>query len=136
MQIDCTIRVVTRNINIAHGAGQHGHAVSAQAGDVRPREVLLIGDQPVVKQFLKAAPSVRSACPKRWTARKWPRSRRWSRLGRTTAASGNPWCANADPAHAGLLGRKAVKRHRARVHEVMHTLPASARRYIGSQSAM
>ena len=101
-----------------------------------PREVLLISAQPVVKQFLKAAPSVRSACPKRWTARKWPGSRRWSRLGRTTAASGNPWCANADPAHAGLLGRKAVKRHRTRVHEVMHTLPASARRYIGSHSAM
>ena len=36
VQIDCTILIVTHNINHrAHGAGQHGHAVSAQAGDVR-----------------------------------------------------------------------------------------------------
>ena len=30
----------------------------------------------------------------------------------------------------GLPGRKAVKRHRARVHEIMHTLPASAQEAI------
>ena len=30
----------------------------------------------------------------------------------------------------GLPGRKAVKRHRARVHEIMHTRPASAQEAI------
>jgi len=36
-QIDCTILIVTHNINIARTvAGQHGHVVPPQAGHVRP----------------------------------------------------------------------------------------------------
>ncbi len=91
-----------------------------------PREVLLSSDQPVVKQFRNGRPSVRSACPRRRATRKWPRSRRLSRLGRTTGVGeihGVPPQIQPTP---GLPRQKAVKRHRARVHEIMHTLPESA----------
>ncbi|EUA19080.1 sulfate/thiosulfate ABC superfamily ATP binding cassette transporter, ABC protein, partial [Mycobacterium xenopi 3993] len=59
----------------AHRAGQHRHAVSPQAGDVRAREVLLTSDEPVVRNSSTAAASARSACRRKRTRPPWPRSR-------------------------------------------------------------
>jgi phospholipid/cholesterol/gamma-HCH transport system ATP-binding protein len=123
VQIDCTILIVTHNINIARTVPDYmGMPFRRKLVMFGPREVPLTSNQPVVKQFLNGRPSVRSACPRRRMTRKWPRSRRWSRLGRTTAVSGKSTvCHRRFSPRRCLPDRKAVKRHRARVHEIMHT---------------
>jgi phospholipid/cholesterol/gamma-HCH transport system ATP-binding protein len=92
-----------------------------------PREAPLTSDQPVVKQFLNG----RRVGPIGMSVEKddaqMAQEQAMVEAGQNDGGvgeiHGGPPQIQPTP---GLPGRKAVKRQRARVHEIMHTLPESA----------
>ena len=129
-QIDCTILIVTHNINIARTVPDNmGMLFRKHLVMFGPREVLLTSDEPVVKQFLNGrrigpigmSEEKDESHDGRGAGHDRRRSpRRWHRRDRGCAAA-----VNATP---GMPDRKAVDRRQARVREIMHTLPPARRK--------
>ena len=87
-QIDCTILIVTHNINIARTVPDNmGMLFRRKLVMFGPREVLLTSDEPVVKQFLNGRRSGRSGCRRKRTRPPWPRSRPTWRPAMSTVVS-------------------------------------------------
>ena len=75
-QIDCTILIVTRNINIARTVPDNmGMLFRRKLVMFGPREVLSTSDEPVVRQFLNGRRIGPSGCWRKRTRPPWPRSR-------------------------------------------------------------
>jgi phospholipid/cholesterol/gamma-HCH transport system ATP-binding protein len=127
-QIDCTILIVTHNINIARTVPDNmGMLFCKHLVMFGPREVLLTSDEPVVKQFLNG----RRIGPIGMSEEKDESTMAEEQAlidaghhdGGTQEIEGVPPQVNATP---GMPERKAVGRRQARVREIMHTLPPAA----------
>jgi phospholipid/cholesterol/gamma-HCH transport system ATP-binding protein len=128
VQIDCTILIVTHNINIARTVPDNmGMLFRRKLVMFGPREVLLTSDQPVVKQFLNGRRIGPIGMSEEKDDAQMAQEQAMVEAGQNDGGVGEihgvPPQIQPTP---GLPGRKAVKRHRARVHEIMHTLPKSA----------
>src|ERR1700739_2556439 len=131
-QIDCTILIVTHNINIARTVPDNmGMLFRKHLVMFGPREVLLTSEEPVVKQFLngrRIGPIGRS-----WEKDEAPMAEEQAMLdaghhhGGTEEIEGVPPQIIATP---GMPERKAVERRRARVRQMMDTLPPAAQEAI------
>jgi phospholipid/cholesterol/gamma-HCH transport system ATP-binding protein len=131
-QIDCTLLIVTHNVNIARtmpdNIGMLFHRKLVMFG---PREVLLTSDDPVVRQFLNG----RRIGPIGMSEEKDVTTMAEEQAmvdaghpdGGVDEIEGVPDQINATP---GMPERKAVARHRARVREIVDTLPAKAQQAI------
>ena len=125
-QIDCTILIVTHNINIARTVPDNmGMLFRKHLVMFGPREVLLTSDEPVVKQFLNG----RRHRPDRHVRGEGRgdhgrRAGHWLDAGHHDGGveeiEGVPPQIIATP---GMPERKAVGRRQARVREMLHTLP-------------
>jgi phospholipid/cholesterol/gamma-HCH transport system ATP-binding protein len=131
-QIDCTILIVTHNINIARTVPDNmGMLFRKRLVMFSPREVLLTSDEPVVRQFLNG----RRIGPIGMSEEKDEATMAEERAhlaaghsdGGVEEIVGVPAQITATP---GLPERKAVGRRQARVREVLHTLPRSAQEAI------
>jgi phospholipid/cholesterol/gamma-HCH transport system ATP-binding protein len=131
-QIDCTILIVTHNINIARTVPDNmGMLFRRKLVMFGPREVLLTSDEPVVKQFLNG----RRIGPIGMSEEKDESTMAEEQAlidaghhdGGTEEIEGVPAQVHATP---GLPVREAVARRQARVREIMHTLPLKAREAI------
>jgi phospholipid/cholesterol/gamma-HCH transport system ATP-binding protein len=131
-QIDCTILIVTHNINIARTVPDNmGMLFRRKLVMFGPREVLLTSDEPVVKQFLNG----RRIGPIGMSEEKDESTMAEEQAlidaghhdGGTDEIEGVPAQVHATP---GLPVRQAVARRQARVREIMHTLPAKAQEAI------
>ena len=127
-QIDCTILIVTHNINIARTVPDNmGMLFRKHLVMFGPREVLLTSDEPVVKQFLNG----RRIGPIGMSEEKDESTMAEEQAlidaghhdGGTEEVEGVPPQVNATP---GMPVRQAVGRRQARVREIMHTLPPAA----------
>jgi phospholipid/cholesterol/gamma-HCH transport system ATP-binding protein len=135
-QIDCTILIVTHNINIARTVPDNmGMLFRKHLVMFGPREVLLTSDEPVVKQFLNG----RRIGPIGMSEEKDESTMAEEQAlidaghhdGGTEEVEGVPPQVNATP---GMPERRAVARRQARVRvrvrEIMHTLPPAAQEAI------
>jgi phospholipid/cholesterol/gamma-HCH transport system ATP-binding protein len=131
-QIDCTILIVTHNINIARTVPDNmGMLFRKHLVMFGPREVLLTSDEPVVKQFLNG----RRIGPIGMSEEKDESTMAEEQAlidaghhdGGTEEIEGVPPQVNATP---GMPVRQAVARRQARVREIMHTLPPAAQEAI------
>ena len=131
-QIDCTILIVTHNINIARTVPDNmGMLFRKHLVMFGPREVLLTSDEPVVKQFLNG----RRIGPIGMSEEKDESTMAEEQAlidaghhdGGTEEIEGVPPQVNATP---GMPERQAVFRRQARVREIMHTLPPAAQEAI------
>lgn len=127
-QIDCTLLIVTHNVNLARTMPDNiGMLFRRKLVMFGPREVLLTSQDPVVQQFLNG----RRIGPIGMSEEK----------DTTTMAeeqamvdAGHPDGGNDDvrgvppqiSATPGMPERKAISRRRARVREIMDTLPSQA----------
>jgi phospholipid/cholesterol/gamma-HCH transport system ATP-binding protein len=131
-QIDCTILIVTHNINIARTVPDNmGMLFRRKLVMFGPREVLLTSDEPVVRQFLngrRIGPIGMSEEKDEATmAEEQAMLEAGHHHGGVEEVQGVPPQILATP---GLPERKAVKRRQARVREILHTLPPSAQEAI------
>ena len=131
-QIDCTILIVTHNINIARTVPDNmGMLFRKHLVMFGPREVLLTSDEPVVKQFLngrRLGPIGMSEEKDESTmAEEQALADAGHHDGGVEEIEGVPPQVNATP---GMPERKAVGRRQARVREIMHTLPPAAQEAI------
>ncbi|HEY0225383.1 MAG TPA: ABC transporter ATP-binding protein [Mycobacterium sp.] len=131
-QIDCTILIVTHNINIARTVPDNmGMLFRKQLVMFGPREVLLTSDEPAVRQFLngrRLGPIGMSEGKDETTmAEEQALLDAGHREGRVEEIQGVPAQITATP---GMPERKAVARRQARVRELMHTLPPAAQEAI------
>jgi len=131
-QIDCTILIVTHNINIARTVPDNmGMLFRKKLVMFGPREVLLTSDEPVVKQFLNG----RRIGPIGMSEEKDESTMAEEQAlidaghhdGGVEEIQGVPPQIVATP---GMPERKAVARRRARVREILHTLPPKAQEAI------
>jgi phospholipid/cholesterol/gamma-HCH transport system ATP-binding protein len=131
-QIDCTILIVTHNINIARTVPDNmGMLFRKHLVMFGPREVLLTSDEPVVRQFLNG----RRIGPIGMSEEKDESTMAEEQAlldaghhdGGMEEIQGVPPQILATP---GLPERQAVERRRARVREMMHTLPPEAQEAI------
>jgi phospholipid/cholesterol/gamma-HCH transport system ATP-binding protein len=131
-QIDCTILIVTHNINIARTVPDNmGMLFRKHLVMFGPREVLLTSDEPVVKQFLNG----RRIGPIGMSEEKDESTMAEEQAlvdaghhdGGTDEIEGVPAQVSATP---GLPMRQAVTRRQARVREILHTLPLKAQEAI------
>lgn len=131
-QIDCTLLIVTHNVNIARtmpdNIGMLFHRKLVMFG---PREVLLTSDDPVVRQFLNGRRVGPIGMSEEKDAATLAQEQAMVDAGHPDGGvdeiEGVPEQINATP---GMPERKAVARHRARVHEILDTLPAKAQKAI------
>jgi phospholipid/cholesterol/gamma-HCH transport system ATP-binding protein len=131
-QIDATILIVTHNINVARTMPDNiGMLFRRKLVMFGPREVLLTSDDPVVRQFLngrRIGPIGMSEEKDEATiAEEQAMVAAGHRDGGAEDIQGVPEQIVATP---GLPERKAVERHRARVREILQTLPANAQKAI------
>jgi phospholipid/cholesterol/gamma-HCH transport system ATP-binding protein len=127
-QIDCTILIVTHNINIARTVPDNmGMLFRRKLVMFGPREVLLTSDEPVVRQFLngrRIGPIGMSEEKDEATmAEEQALLDAGHHAGGTEEIEGVPPQITATP---GMPERKGVARRQARVREMLHTLPKSA----------
>ncbi|OHV05162.1 ABC transporter ATP-binding protein [Mycobacterium talmoniae] len=131
-QIDATIFIVTHNINIARTVPDNmGMLFRKQLVMFGPREVLLTSDEPVVKQFLngrRIGPIGMSEEKDQATmAEEQAMLDAGQHHGGVEEIEFVPPQLTATP---GLPERKAVERRRARVRQILDTLPKNAREAI------
>ncbi|MBV8927544.1 MAG: ATP-binding cassette domain-containing protein [Mycobacteriaceae bacterium] len=131
-QIDCTILIVTHNINIARTVPDNiGMLFRRKLVMFGPREVLLTSDEPVVRQFLngrRIGPIGMSEEKDESTmAEEQALIEAGHHHGGVEEIQGVPPQIQATP---GLPERKAVGRRQARVRDIMHTLPPQAQEAI------
>ncbi|EHI11749.1 ABC transporter ATP-binding protein [Mycolicibacterium thermoresistibile] len=127
-QIDCTILIVTHNINIARTVPDNiGMLFRKRLVMFGPREVLLTSDEPVVRQFLngrRIGPIGMSEEKDELTmAEEQAMVDAGHHDGGVEEIVGVPPQLTATP---GMPERQAVHRRRARVREILHTLPPAA----------
>jgi phospholipid/cholesterol/gamma-HCH transport system ATP-binding protein len=127
-QIDCTILIVTHNINIARTVPDNmGMLFRKHLVMFGPREVLLTSDEPVVRQFLngrRIGPIGMSEEKDESTmAEEQAMVDAGHHDGGVEEIEGVPPQILATP---GMPERQAVGRRQARVREMMHTLPPAA----------
>jgi len=127
-QIDATILIVTHNINIARTVPDNmGMLFRRRLVMFGPREVLLTSDEPVVKQFLngrRVGPIGMSEEKDEATmAEEQAMVEAGHHDGGVEEIEGVPPQITPTP---GMPERKAVARRRARVREILHTLPPKA----------
>ncbi len=131
-QIDCTILIVTHNINIARTVPDNiGMLFRRKLVMFGPREVLLTSDEPVVKQFLNG----RRVGPIGMSEEKDETQMAEEQAmvdagfhdGGVDEIEGVPPQIVATP---GMPERKAVGRRQARVREIMNTLSPAAQEAI------
>src|SRR5215475_8544063 len=131
-QIDCTILIVTHNINIARTVPDNmGMLFRRKLVMFGPREVLLTSEEPVVKQFLNG----RRIGPIGMSEEKDESTMAEEQAlidaghhdGGVEEIEGVPPQVMATP---GLPERQAVGRRQARVRDIMHTLPPAAQEVI------
>jgi len=131
-QIDCTILIVTHNINIARTVPDNmGMLFRRKLVMFGPREVLLTSDEPVVRQFLngrRIGPIGMSEEKDESTmAEEQAMLDAGHHHGGVEEIQGVPPQIIATP---GLPERKGVERRKARVREIMNTLPPEAQEAI------
>jgi phospholipid/cholesterol/gamma-HCH transport system ATP-binding protein len=131
-QIDCTILIVTHNINIARTVPDNmGMLFRKHLVMFGPREVLLTSEEPVVKQFLngrRIGPIGMSEEKDESTmAEEQAMVDAGHHDGGVEEIEGVPPQIQATP---GMPERQAVARRQARVREMMHTLPPAAQEAI------
>src|SRR5246500_4503489 len=127
-QIDCTILIVTHNINIARTVPDNmGMLFRRKLVMFGPREVLLTSDEPVVGQFLngrRIGPIGMSEEKDESTmAEEQAMLDAGQHAGGVEEVEGVPPQVVATP---GMPERQAVGRRQARVREILHTLPKEA----------
>jgi phospholipid/cholesterol/gamma-HCH transport system ATP-binding protein len=131
-QLDCTILIVTHNINIARTVPDNmGMLFRRKLVMFGPREVLLTSDEPVVKQFLngrRIGPIGMSEEKDEATMAEEQAHLEAGHVdGGVEEVEGVPPQILATP---GMPERKAVGRRQARVRENLHLLPKSAQEAI------
>jgi len=131
-QIDCTILIVTHNINIARTVPDNmGMLFRKHLVMFGPREVLLTSDEPVVRQFLngrRLGPIGMSEEKDEATmAEEQAMADAGHHDGGVDEIEGVPPQILATP---GMPERQAVDRRRARVREMMGSLPPAAQEAI------
>jgi phospholipid/cholesterol/gamma-HCH transport system ATP-binding protein len=131
-QIDCTILIVTHNINIARTVPDNmGMLFRRKLVMFGPREVLLTSDEPVVKQFLngrRIGPIGMSEEKDEATmAEEQAHLEAGHHDGGTDEVVGVPPQIEATP---GMPERKGAERRQARVRENLHLLPKQAQEAI------
>jgi phospholipid/cholesterol/gamma-HCH transport system ATP-binding protein len=131
-QIDCTILIVTHNINIARTVPDNiGMLFRKHLVMFGPREVLLTSDEPVVRQFLngrRIGPIGMSEEKDESTmAEEQAMVDAGHHDGGVEEIEGVPPQITATP---GMPERQAVGRRQARVREILHTLPPAAQEAI------
>jgi phospholipid/cholesterol/gamma-HCH transport system ATP-binding protein len=131
-QIDCTILIVTHNINIARTVPDNiGMLFRRKLVMFGPREVLLTSEEPVVKQFLngrRVGPiGMSEEKDEAQMAEEKAMADAGHHDGGVEEIEGVPPQIVATP---GMPERKAVGRRQARVRETLHTLPKSAQEAI------
>jgi phospholipid/cholesterol/gamma-HCH transport system ATP-binding protein len=131
-QIDCTILIVTHNINIARTVPDNmGMLFRKHLVMFGPREVLLTSDEPVVRQFLngrRLGPIGMSEEKDEATmAEEQAMADAGHHDGGVDEIEGVPPQIVATP---GMPERRAVERRRARVREMMGSLPPAAQEAI------
>ncbi len=131
-QIDATILIVTHNINIARTVPDNmGMLFRRKLVMFGPREVLLTSDEPVVRQFLngrRIGPIGMSEEKDEATmAEEQAMMDAGHHDGGVEEIEGVPPQIETTP---GLPERKAVERRRARVREILNTLPPAAQEAI------
>jgi phospholipid/cholesterol/gamma-HCH transport system ATP-binding protein len=131
-QIDCTILIVTHNINIARTVPDNmGMLFRKHLVMFGPREVLLTSDEPVVRQFLngrRIGPIGMSEEKDEATmAEEQALLDAGHHHGGVEEIEGVPPQISATP---GMPERQAVARRRARVREMMDSLPPAAQEAI------
>ncbi len=131
-QIDATILIVTHNINVARTVPDNiGMLFRRRLVMFGPREVLLTSDEPVVGQFLngrRIGPIGMSEEKDETTmAEEQAMVDAGQHAGGVEDVEGVPPQVVATP---GMPERKAVERRRARVREMLHTLPPKAQKAI------
>ncbi|MCP9271168.1 ABC transporter ATP-binding protein [Mycolicibacterium arenosum] len=136
-QIDATILIVTHNINIVRTVPDNmGMLFRKHLVMFGPREVLLTSDEPVVKQFLngrRLGPIGMSEEKDESTmAEEQALADAGHHDGGLEEIEGVPPQIQATP---GMPYRQAVDRRRARVREIMHTLPPAAQEAIHHELA-
>ncbi|ORW48886.1 ABC transporter ATP-binding protein [Mycobacterium paraense] len=131
-QTDATILIVTHNINVARTVPDNiGMLFRRRLVMFGPREVLLTSDEPVVGQFLngrRIGPIGMSEEKDEATmAEEQAMVDAGQHAGGVEDVEGVPPQVGATP---GMPERKAVERRRARVREMLHTLPPKAQKAI------
>jgi phospholipid/cholesterol/gamma-HCH transport system ATP-binding protein len=131
-QTDATILIVTHNINVARTVPDNiGMLFRHKLVMFGPREVLLTSDEPVVGQFLngrRIGPIGMSEEKDEATmAEEQAMVDAGQHAGGVEDVEGVPPQVTATP---GMPERKAVERRRARVREILHTLPPKAQQAI------
>ncbi|ORW31737.1 ABC transporter ATP-binding protein [Mycobacterium paraense] len=131
-QTDATILIVTHNINVARTVPDNiGMLFRRRLVMFGPREVLLTSDEPVVGQFLngrRIGPIGMSEEKDEATmAEEQAMVDAGQHAGGVEDVEGVPPQVVATP---GMQERKAVERRRARVREMLHTLPPKAQKAI------
>jgi phospholipid/cholesterol/gamma-HCH transport system ATP-binding protein len=131
-QIDCTILIVTHNINIARTVPDNiGMLFRKHLVMFGPREVLLTSDEPVVRQFLngrRVGPiGMSEEKDEAQMAEEQAMVDAGHHDGGVEEIEGVPPQIVATP---GLPERQAVGRRQARVREIMHTLSPAAQEAI------
>src|SRR5262249_18572910 len=131
-QIDCTILIVTHNINIARTVPDNmGMLFRKHLVMFGPREVLLTSEEPVVKQFLngrRIGPiGVSGERDASTMAGEQAMLGAGHHDGGVEEIEGVPPQITATP---GMPVRQAVARRQARVREILHTLPPAAQEAI------
>ncbi|GAB88987.1 putative ABC transporter ATP-binding protein [Gordonia rhizosphera NBRC 16068] len=132
-QIDATILIVTHNINIARTIPDNiGMLFRKELVMFGPREQLLTSEQPVVKQFLSGdrfGPIGMSEEKDEAVAAAEAAMQAAGISGGGTKDDFSEIIPQVQP-NPGMPERKAVARHRARVMEMLHTLPPNAQEAI------
>ena len=131
-QLDATVLIVTHNINVVRTVPDNiGMLYRKKLVMFGPREVLLTSDEPVVKQFLngrRIGPIGMSEEKDEATmAAEAAAAEAGHGDGGVEEIEGVPPQIEASP---GMPERKAVGRRRARVREILHTLPPAAQEAI------
>jgi phospholipid/cholesterol/gamma-HCH transport system ATP-binding protein len=131
-QIDATILIVTHNINVARTVPDNiGMLFRKHLVMFGPREVLLTSEEPVVGQFLngrRIGPIGMSEEKDEATmAEEQAMVDAGQHAGGVEEIEGVPPQVVATP---GMPERKAVERRRARVRDILHTLPPKAQEAI------
>src|ERR1700755_2841351 len=131
-QIDCTILIVTHNIQVARTVPDNiGMLFRRELVWFGPVEVLLTSDEPVVKQFLngrRIGPIGMSEEKDEATMAEEQAHLEAGHVdGGVGEIEGGPQEVNGTP---GMPVRQAVGRRQARVREIMHTLTAAAQEAI------
>ncbi|OIN78742.1 ATP-binding cassette domain-containing protein [Mycobacterium malmoense] len=131
-QLDCTLLIVTHNINIARTVPDNmGMLFRRKLTMFGPREVLLTSRQPEVRQFLNGRRIGPIGMSEEKDEAQMAEERAMVEAGQQDGGveeiGGVPPQLQPTP---GYPQRKAVERHRARVREILHTLPPEAQQAI------